>query len=440
MPFQASYPHLPLAVQAQQGLAISGLDIPLIAVILVLSVLAYALVNSIEIAVIAADRIRIRHLAQQGNRPARAIERLRSDRDHFFAGIVLLQNLAVVLASAMASVIAIERWGGVGLILGTVVTTLLLVLIGEVTPKVLAARASERYALVVARPTELLISALKPLVWVIAAAPRGLSRLLFGSALGATPTVTEAELRMLIDIGTLEKAFGEQTGELLERVFEFRDRQVQEIMIPRTEVVWLEAGTAIGDFYRVFDGSPHSRLPLYKDSIDNVLGVVGIKNVLRAVARGEVDESSPIESCLRPTYFVPETKTVGALFWEMQAGKQHMAVVVDEYGGTAGIVTIELLLEQMVGPVADELARAEKEFQAIDENTAQVDGGMSVSEANEELDLKIPEGRYETVAGYVLSRLGHIPKEGEPVAGDGFTMVVAEVRGNKIESVLVTKT
>jgi len=340
----------------------------------------------------------------------------------------------------MASVIAIERWGGVGLILGTVVTTLLLALIGELTPKVLAARATERYALVVARPTEWFISALKPLVWLIAAAPRGLSRLLFGSALRARPTVTEAELRMLIDIGTVEKAFGEETGELLERVFEFRDRQVQEIMIPRTEVVWLEAGTTIGDFYRVFDGSPHSRLPLYKDSIDNVLGVVSSKNVLRAVARGEVDESSPIESCLRPTYFVPETKTVGALFWEMQAGSQHMAVVVDEYGGTAGIVTIEILLEQMVGPVADEFARTEKEFQAIDENIVQVDGGMSVSEANEELELTIPEGRYETVAGYVLSRLGHIPKEGEPVMGDGFTMVVAEVRGNKIESVLVTKT
>jgi CBS domain containing-hemolysin-like protein len=124
----------------------------------------------------------------------------------------------------------------------------------------------------------------------------------------------------------------------------------------------------------------------------------------------------------------------------MQAGNQHVAIVVDEYGGTAGIVTIELLMEQMVGPVADELARTAKEFQTIDENTVQVDGGMSVSEANEELGLRIPEGRYETVAGYVLSRLGHIPKEGEPVKGDGFTMVVAEVRGNKIESVLVTKT
>ncbi len=408
--------------------------------ILILGVLAYALVNSIEIAIIAADRIRVKHMAEQGSLRARSLERLRSDRDHFFAGIVLLQNLFVVLASAMASIISIESFGGIGLVFGTVLMTLLLAVVGEVTPKVLAARVTERYALLVAPPIEWLISALRPLVWAIAAAPRGLGRLLFGSSLGATPTVTEAELRTLIDIGTSEKAFEEETGELLERVFQFRDRQVQEIMVPRTEVVFLETGMSVGDFYRVFDETPHSRLPVYKDTIDNVVGVVGIKDVLRGVGRGDITATSPIEECMRPTYFVPETKPVGALFWEMQAGAQHMAIVVDEYGGTAGIVTIELLMEEMVGPVAEELARMPREFQTIDENTVQVDGGMSVSEANEELDLNIPEGRYETIAGYALSRLGHLPQEGEIVLGDGFTMVVAEIHGTKIESVLVTKT
>ena len=408
--------------------------------ILILGVLAYALVNSIEIAIIAADRIRVKHMAEQGSLRARSLERLRSDRDHFFAGIVLLQNLFVVLASAMASIISIESFGGIGLVFGTVLMTLLLAVVGEVTPKVLAARVTERYALLVAPPIEWLISALRPLVWAIAAAPRGLGRLLFGSALGATPTVTEAEFRTLIDIGTSEKAFEEETGELLERVFQFRDRQVQEIMVPRTEVVFLETGMNVGDFYRVFDEAPHSRLPVYKDTIDNVVGVVGIKDVLRGVGRGDLTATSPIEECMRPTYFVPETKAVGALFWEMQAGAQHMAIVVDEYGGTAGIVTIELLMEEMVGPVAEELARMPREFQTIDENTVQVDGGMSVSEANEELDLNIPEGRYETIAGYALSRLGHLPQEGEIVLGDGFTMVVAEIHGTKIESVLVTKT
>jgi putative hemolysin len=427
----------PLA--AQDGLGASGLSNPLAAVILAVSVLLYALVNSIEIAIIAADRIRIRHLAELGDRRAQAIERLRSDRDRFFAAIVLLQNLFVVVAAAMASVISVALVGNIGLIFGTLITTMILALFGEFTPKVLAAQSSEGYALLVARPVEALLRPVGPMMTVLATIPRAFQRLIFGSAPRPSPTVTEAELRMLIDIGTVERVLGEQTGELLGNVFQFRDRQVQEIMVPRTEAIWLEADATVDDFYRVFEETGHSRYPVYRESVDNVLGVVSIKDVLRGVARGELKRDSPIVSCMRPTYFVPETKPVGALFREMQAQNQHMAIAVDEYGGTAGIVTIELLLEEMVGPVAEEEARVPKEFQPIDENTASVDGGMSIWDANEEIGLDVPEGRYETVAGYVLDRLGHIPTEGEAVEADGFRMVVAEVRGTKIERVLVTK-
>lgn len=420
-------------------MAISGLNNPLVIVILVASILAYALVNAVEIAIVAADRIRIRHLAEGGSRGAQAVERLRLNRDSFFAANALLQNLFVTVAAAMASVLSVQLLGGIGLLPGTLITTLVIASLGDITPKIVAVQASDRYALLLARPFEWLVTLLKPLTWGLAAAPRALSRLLFHPPATAAPTVTEAELRMLIDMATVEQAFGERTGELLEGVFQFRDRQVQEIMVPRTEVVWLEADMNAGDFFDVFSKTSHSRFPVYRDSIDNVVGVVDIKDVLRGIAEGKVDAGSPIESCMRPTYFVPETKPVGALFAELQAGNKHMAVVVDEYGGTAGIATIELLLEEMVGPVSDELAHLPKEFQAIDEKTVQVDGGMSVSEANEELGLSIPEGRYETVAGYVLSRLGHIPKEGESIEGPGFTMAVAEMRGLKVEQVLVIR-
>ncbi len=427
----------PLA--ADSGLAASGLSTPLVVVILVVSVLLYALVNSIEIAIVACDRIRIRHLAEEGDRRATAVERLRADRDRFFSAIVLLQNLFVVIAAAMASVLSVALVGNIGLVYGTILTTILLALFGEVTPKVLAVQSTERYALLVAVPVYLLLRLVGPVVTALAAIPQGLRRLILGPSRRPTPTVTEAELRMLIDIGTVERVLGEQTGELLENVFQFRDRQVQEVMVPRTDVVWLEADTTVDEFYRTFQETGHSRFPIYRASVDNVVGVVGIKDVLRAVARGEIKGEDSITGFMRPTYFVPETKPVGALFREMQAQNQHMAIVVDEFGGTAGIVTIELLLEEMVGPVAEEKAGVEKEFEAIDERTSSVDGGMSVWDANEELGLRIPEGRYETVAGYVLERLGHIPREGESVEADGFKMTVAEVRGRKIERVLVMK-
>jgi putative hemolysin len=426
-------------VLAQGGLSVTGLNVPLVVVIMVVSVLGYALVNSIEIAVVAANRVRVRHLAEGGSRMAQSLERLQSSQDRFFAFIVLFQNLFVVVASAMGSVIAVEVAGGLGLLVAAIVITVSIALLGEVTPKALAVQVTDRYALLVAPPVEWSMTAMRPLVSAMAAAPRLLGRLLFGSAVRISPTVTEAELRMLIDISTEEGAVAESTGELLERVFHFRDRLVKEMMIPRTEVTWLEKGTALGDFYRTFADTLHARFPVYDDSIDNVVGIIGIKDVLRALAQSELDESSPVDQVLRPALYVPETKPVGGLFSEMQEGGHQMAIVVDEYGGTAGIVTMEMLLEEMVGRMVDELGKPEREFVAIDERTTELDAGMSIHEANEELDLAIPDGDYETVAGFVLSVLGHIPGEGEQVQGDGFRMVVAEVQGVKIERVRVTK-
>jgi putative hemolysin len=424
-------------------------NLTLLVSLLIISVLAYSLVNSIEIAVVAANRIRIRHLAEGGSKSAQALERLRQNQDRFFAAIVLLQNLFVVLASSIGGVLAVDAVGGYGLLISAGGVTVVIAIFGELAPKVLAARAPERYALLIARPVEAVTLALRPLVAALIVVPNIFSRLFLGQRLVASPTVTEAELRMLIDIGAAEGAVTEQEAELLERIFQFRDRRVNEIMVPRTEVVWLEANTTINDFYALYAEHPHSRFPVFSDSIDHVIGVVGIKDVLLAVSRDEVEDNSPIESCLRPIPFVPETKRIGSLFWEMQREGQQMAVVVDEYGGTAGIVTTELLLEEIVGELGDELRPREREFEAVDERTIQVDGGMSIHDANEELELGLPEGEYETVAGFVLSRLGHIPQEGEQFvydaaedgrgSGPGLRLVVTEMNGRKIERVLVQR-
>ncbi len=407
--------------------------------LLVVSVIGYAVVNAVEIAVVGTSRIRVRHLAEQGRKSAQALERIRAREDRFFGAIVLLQNLFVVVASSMAGLLAVDLAGGWGLVFATVVVTAAIALFGEVTPKVLAARAADRVALVVARPTELLTVVLRPVAVLLAAAPNYLSRLLFGERAEVTPAVTEAELRMLIGISAEVGAVGEEEAELMERVFRFYDRRANEVMVPRTEVAWLETGTGIDDLYRAFNETPHARFPVYRDSIDNVVGVVNIKDVLRAAAQGRAPAETSVDELMREAYFVPETKLVGALFVEMQERRQQMAIVVDEYGGTAGIVTLELLLEEMVGRVVDELGEPEREFQTIDERTVRVDGGMAVHEARDELDLPIPEGDYETVAGYVLSVLGHLPAVGEKVVRDGFHITVTEVKGRKIEQVIITR-
>lgn len=408
-------------------------------VLLVVSVIGYAVVNTVEIAIVGASRIRTRHLAEQGSKAAQALERVRAREDHFFATVVVLQNLSIFIASTMSSLLALDIAGGWGLLIATVVMTLLIALLGEMTPKLLAVQAADSIALVLARPIELLMALVRPLASIFAAAPNVLSRLLFGADAKRAPTVSEAELRMLIDISAEEGAVGEEEAELMERVFRFYDRRANEVMVPRTEVVWLEAGTTVRDFYEVFDETPHSRFPVYRDTLDSVIGVINIKDVLRAVAQGKASEEHPIDLLVRPAYFVPETKLVGQLFQEMQKERHQMAIIVDEYGGTAGVVTIELLLEEMVGPVTDELGRPEREIQEIDEGTFRVDGGLSLHEAREDLDLPIPEGDYETMAGYVLDVLGHIPAEGESISGEGYRVTVAKVTGRKVEELVVTR-
>ncbi|MDO8616543.1 MAG: hemolysin family protein [Dehalococcoidia bacterium] len=438
--------HIPVVESApafasqEESIQLGGLSPELAATILVISLLAFFLANAIEIAMVSVSRIRVRHLAEQGHRGAQAIERIQKRQEWFFAFIVLLQTLAVILTSTMGSILALEAVGGIwGFILGTVVLTLGIALFGEVTPKVLGAHAPERFPLFVARPVEALLWLMRPLVIPLAAAPTFLSRMLFGEREGAAHTISEAELRMLIDIGAEEGAVEESEAELLERVFHFGDRRVNEVMIPRTEIVWLARGTPVRDFYPVYLQSPHSRFPVYEGTQDNVVGIVNIKDVLRGIAEKELAAEAPIDLAMRPAMFVPETKPVGTLFFEMQRAGHQMAIVVDEYGGTAGLVTLEMLLEELVGYVSDELRRHEEEFVTVDERTVQIDAGMTIHDVNEELELELPEGDYETVAGFVLSYLGHIPAEGEQFTHNGLRIAVTRVLGNRIEEVRVSR-
>jgi putative hemolysin len=406
---------------------------PIAIVLFVGGLIGYAFVNAVEIAVVASSRIRVRTAAEEGHRSAKALERLKATQERYFGVVVIIQNVSIFLASTAGTVIAVDTFGSWGYFFSLIAIPLVAAEFGEYTPKVLAARHPERIAYAVAIPVEIIVRIASPMITALAVIPN------FFSRGGEGHTITEAELRMMIDIGAEEGSFGEAEAELLDRVFHFHDRRVNEIMVPRTEVVWLEQEETVREFYGTFDEAPHSRFPVYQETVDNVVGIVSIKDVLKALAEQRVTESSPIAELIRPATFIPETKLVSALFWQMQSERQQMAVVVDEYGGVAGVVTLELLLEEMVGRVVDELGQPSEEYVAIDEHTTRVDGGMSIHDLRNELEIELPEGEYETVAGFVLDQLGHIPREGETVALDGYRIAVSDVKGVKIESVVITK-
>jgi len=423
-------PGLPAVLLEEASLPIPA---PLAIALFFVGLAGYAIVNAVEIAVVAASRGRVRAASEAGSRSAAAVERLKDEQEVFFGAIVILQNVFVFLVSTAGTVVAVDLFGGWGFLFGLIAIPLITTEFGEYTPKVLASRTAERIAFLAALPTEALVFVLRPVTRALAVVPNVFSRA------GVMPTVTEAELRMLIDIGAEVGAVGEEEAELLDRVFHFHDRRANEIMIPRTEVVWLEQDETVREFYQTFYEAPHARFPVYHETVDNVVGIVSIKDVLRALAEGAIADDAPIEPLIRPASFIPESKLVSELFWQMQDERQQMAIVVDEYGGVAGVVTLELLLEEMVGRVVDELGQPSEEFSAIDEHTTRVDGGMSIFDVREELDLDLPEGDYETIAGYVLEQLGHIPREGEAVTLDGYRITVSKVSGVKIESVTITR-
>jgi putative hemolysin len=210
-------------------------------------------------------------------------------------------------------------------------------------------------------------------------------------------------------------------------------------MTPRPEVIWIEEGTKLSDFLGIYAEFPHTRFPVYRDSFDTVVGILSIKDVLMAQAEGSLDKKGVIDDLVRPNLFVPETKRVAQLFAEMQSQGYPMVVVVDEFGVTSGIVTMEQLVGEIVGEMGDELLKADKDFEIIDDRTVHIDGGMRVEEANEELGLELPTGDYDTVAGFLLSLLGHIPREGEQLRYGGLKLAVTQMRELRIEKILVTK-
>ena len=256
----------------------------------------------------------------------------------------------------------------------------------------------------------------------------------------AKPTVSEEEIRTAISVGEKEGVVTEAEADMLRNVFEFGDQPVREVMTPRTEFVWIEQGTKLADFLSTYTQTPHSRFPVYKETIDNVVGILSVKDVLMGLAKGTIDQEGIIDDLIRPAYFTPETKRIGELFTEMQNKNYRMAVVVDEYGGTAGIVSLSRLVEEIIGPVGDEFTEADRDFEAINEYTFHVDGSMRIEEANEEMELELPEGEdYETVAGFILNLLGRIPKQGIQLKYNGLKIVITKIRGLKIEEVLIIK-
>ncbi|MFC2016941.1 hemolysin family protein [Chloroflexota bacterium] len=408
-------------------------------VLIFVCLLLSAFFSSSETAFISLQRIRLEHMVDTKVKGAGRVSRMIQRPEKLLSTILLGNNLVNTAAAALGTALAISLWGEEnGIIIATVGVTVLLLIFSETTPKTIATQHTERLSLVLARPIEVISWIFTPFVVVLSWIASGFSKLVGGAPVPRS-LVSEGEIRTMISVGHREGTVEKAEAEMLHKVFDFGDRPVREVMVPRTEVVCVEQGSKLTDFLNIYAESPLSRFPVYQENMDNVVGILSVKDVLMAQAKGTINEESTIDDLIRPAYFTPESKRISELFTEMRDKNYRMAVIVDEYGGTAGIVSLSRLVEEIVGAVGDELAEAEKEYEAINEYTFQIDGGMRIEEANEEMGLELPEGDYETVAGFILDLLGHIPKTSERLRYKGMNLTITEMRGAKIEKILLTK-
>jgi len=408
-------------------------------VFLFVCLLLSAFFSSSETAFIALQRIRMEHMVNTKVIGADRVAKLLQRPERLLSTILLGNNFANTAAAALATALAISIWGAEqGILIATIGITIILLIFCETTPKTIATQHAERLSLLFARPIEVISWLLTPFVVVLSWIASGFSKLLGGTPVPRS-LVSEDEIRTMISVGHKEGTVEETEAEMLHKVFDFGNRPVREVMVPRPEVISIEQGSKLADFLALYAQSPLSRFPVYQDNMDNVVGILSIKDVLMAQAEGTIDNQSVIDDLVRPAYFTPETKRINELFAEMRDENYRMCVVVDEFGGTAGIASLSRLVEEIVGPVGDELAEVEKEYEVINAYTFQIDGSMRIEEANEEMGLELPEGDYETVAGFILDLLGRIPKRGEQLRYKDLKLVITKMRGVKIEEILLTK-
>ncbi|WP_292517235.1 hemolysin family protein [Methanoculleus sp.] len=385
-----------------------------------------------EVALVSITRAKVHALLNQGRRGAEALDTLKRSTDAIQITTLIGSTIANVAAVSLATAIGISLYGVPGIALAIGVAAVLVLVFGEIGPQMYASRHMEDLALRVARPILFFSRVLFPVLWV---SDRIRQQFAFRPGV-AEPVVTEEEIKGWIDVGEEEGTIEEEERDMLYSVLRFGDTTVREVMTPRVDVIMIEDAGTLESALATFNETGFSRIPIYHEHIDNVIGLLNVKDVFSAVFRQQT--SATIRDLMYEPYFVPESKKIDELLKELQVKKQHMAVVLDEYGSFAGIVTVEDMLEELVGEIMDEFDEEEPEVQQLEDGVYLVDARAWVEHLNEDLDLNLPlTDSYESVGGLVIDRLGHIPRRGEVVKIEesNITLVVMQMRGRRIVKV-----
>jgi CBS domain containing-hemolysin-like protein len=379
-------------------------------------------------------RVRALALIEEKRRNAQTLERIEADPPRFLNAIYLTVMLCQNGSAIIVAILAEREFGSLGVTLVSVAFTLLYFVLVEAMSKTFGVLHSDRAALAVA-----------PLVWFLGrvlAAPTsaliGLANVLLpGRGLKQGPFVSEADLRSMVEVGHEEGSIEREEKELIHSIFEFGDTIAREVMVPRPDIVAIESDKTLRDVQAMVLEHGFSRIPVFTEDLDDVVGLVFAKDVLKALHQGEQD--MPLRDIVREAHFVPESKKVADLLREMQQEKFHIALVTDEYGSVSGLVTLEDLLEELVGEITDEYDTEEPELEEVSDGVYRVDGKLAIDEVNEILDVELPDEEWDTVGGLMLGLMGSIPDEGEEVVFNDLAFTAEKVNGRRIVKILIAR-
>ncbi|MGL4361715.1 MAG: HlyC/CorC family transporter [Cellulosilyticaceae bacterium] len=402
--------------------------------ILLILLIGSGFFSASETALMSISKIDARHMVAQNMPGAQRVAKLVEDPNKLLGSILVGNNLVNIGASSLATVIAMSLWQDAGAGIATGVMTLLVLIFGEITPKSLSTQNAQKVAIFVAPAISVVVVLLGPIVKVLMRVSNMLIRLFGGSVDANRPFITEDELKTIVTVSHEEGVLEFEEKEMIYNVFSFGDSYTKDIMIPRTDMIAIDVNASYDDIIALYKEEQFSRMPVYGESYDNIIGVIYVKDLLLK----RFDHATfNAHEFLREVYFVHEFKRIDELFKELRTKKVGMAIVVDEYGGTAGLVTMEDLIEEIVGDIDDEYDITENDFIKESETDYLVDGTFRISEFNEKLNLDICSNEFDSIGGFIIGILDRFPDEGEVVTFENITFTVEDTNNNRINKLRI---
>ena len=404
----------------------------LLAILLVLS----GFFSASETALMSLSKIRTRHLVEEGVKGAKLLEKLTDNPNKLLGSILIGNNIVNIGASALASSLIAQVVGGTtGIAIATGVMTVLILIFGEITPKSLAKQNTEAVSLKVIKPINFIVKIFTPFVWVFGHISNFIIKLFGGDSSKNQPFITQEELKTMMDVSEEEGVLEEEEKEMIFNVFEFGDLQVKDVMVQRVDIIAVSVDANYEEVLEVIKQEQFSRIPVYNDTIDDIIGVLNVKDLIFI---DDYKTNFDIKKYMREPFYTFEFKKIIELLGEMQKTRNHIAVVLDEYGGTVGIVTIEDLVEEIVGEIEDEYDdESDKEIEVIKEDEYVVDGSFRLHDLSDEIGVDIESEEFDSIGGFIIGLLGRMPKEKEEVEYQNIKFIVEDIDKNRIKKVRI---